>query len=1683
MTDRPAPGYTPARGEAKFPDLTLHKQVDGSPTHNPIEIELKFQDIGQAQAGRDYEVVQPVTLIIATGRTSGTQQIAMAPVNDRIDEGDGEKVRLVATTKSELELAPARSFDITIEDDDEAGVVLSHTALTVPEEGNASYTVKLSSQPVGTVGVVVEVTGANADNLTITPDYLVFTGTSWNTAQTVTVEAGEDPDGDDGKATIEHWPDPSYAKQDVDLEVTVDDTDLTSSNVELSLTPAQITEDSTTQSVVLEAALDGAARAGATAVAVRVTGGTATPMADFVDIGTVTVTIPAGQKSATQTFDFSPVNDSIDEGLGESAVFGGTTPGLTVGTATLTITDDDGKGIVLSQSTVNVTEGAHASYTVALATQPTGPVTVRVSVTGNSDVTVTPNSVEFTASSWNTPKTVMINAGHDGDAADDEAELSHAGSGGGYNGVTALPLSVEVEDDDSHGVTISTATIDMGEGDEATYTIVLDTEPTGTVSIRPTLTAESDEDVRVSPQALSFTRSSWNSAKTVTVPAREDGDFTVDKATIEHTVSGADYGDANVTAPNVDVTVSDNDTASTQITLSLSRQAVRESDGATPITVTADLDAAPRDQAIEVTLDLEGSPGSAQKDTDFEGITAVTLTIAPGSTSANAEVVVTPINDQIDEDSGETLRLVAQTTSGLGLTPGSEFEITIEDDDERALVLSKTAATVREGESTTYTVKLATQPTATVTVTLSPSGAGASSLSTDPQTLTFTALSWNTAETVTVSAANDSDANDETGAIGHTGSGADYAGLHSDLDVTILDNTGGPIVTAVTISPTPPGASAVARSPRTKDELAALPANAVHGPGARLVFTVTFSRAVTVVPDPNTGAKPELKLDIFGRTHTARYSGGSGTTQLRFGWTASQGDYDPDGPSIDELTENGAKIEDGTGREANLTGAKQSNLQAHRVRGGFYNMRISAESTSVREGDDLEIRVTRSGEHDETAHASVRVTDSGLPQESRTSVLSFPFNFDSENARQAVSTNRITVPGDGVMNNDRTITLEITYADFGNQWYEIGPPASASVAVTENNLGENAPVLSVGPADAHEVPGATLNFEVSLNKTPDEMVTVDYTTRDGTATVADGDYVERSGTLTFEGTETEHTVAVEVLPDAHDEGRETVWLVLSNPQGAVIGRGENYGHIHNDGPIPKAWIARFGRTVAEQVLEAVEGRMRAAPAPGAEVALAGERIGAQSPDRGPGQAEPGSDAEREARREEEARRDTQRLAGWLQGETDPEEAQRLRSRAVTPRDLLTGSSFALTAETAGKDLVSLWGRGAVTRFDGREGDLMLDGEVVTGMLGADWTGGRWTAGLIVSHSTAEGGYSGAPDAGDAGSGGKVEATLTGLFPWARHALSERLEAWGAAGYGQGELTVTPKAPGTGGDGPAIHADLDLRMAAVGLRGVLLDPESGSGFQLTGKTDAMVVQTASGRGRSADGGRLEPARATVTRLRLGLEAVRPVGLGGGATLTPRLEIGVRHDGGDAETGVGLDLGGGLALSDPKRGLQAELSGRGLLAHQSTGFRDLGFSGSLAWEGKSGSDRGAKLRLTQTVGGSSAGGADALLSRTTLEGLAANDNGEGGNDELKSRRLELKFGYGLSAFGDRFTWTPEVGVGLSDTGRDYSLGWRLVRGGSGSDGGALELSFEARRRESANDDTDPVHEVGLRLTARF
>ena len=101
--------------------------------------------------------------------------------------------------------------------------------------------------------------------------------------------------------------------------------------------------------VTVTATLDGAARAAATDVALAATGGTAVAVTDFAAVTGVTVTIPAQQLTGTATFRFSPVNDNLDEGLSETVILGGTVAGLTVRPATLTIADDDGKGIELSR--------------------------------------------------------------------------------------------------------------------------------------------------------------------------------------------------------------------------------------------------------------------------------------------------------------------------------------------------------------------------------------------------------------------------------------------------------------------------------------------------------------------------------------------------------------------------------------------------------------------------------------------------------------------------------------------------------------------------------------------------------------------------------------------------------------------------------------------------------------------------------------------------------------------------------------------------------------------------------------------------------------------------------------------------------------------------------------------------------------------------------------------------------------------------------------------------------------------------------------------------------------------------------------------------------------------------------------------------------------------------------------
>ncbi len=344
------------------------------------------------------------------------------------------------------------------------------------------------------------------------------------------------------------------------------------------------------------------------------------------------------------------------------------------------------------------------------------------------------------------------------------------------------------------------------------------------------------------------------------------------------------------------------------------------------------------------------------------------------------------------------------------------------------------------------------------------------------------------------------------------------------------------------------------------------------------------------------------------------------------------------------------------------------------------------------------------------------------------------------------------------------------------------------------------PGLSVADAEVEEGPDAKLAFPITLDRAVSWTVTVQASTSDGTA-VAGEDYRAKTLTKTFAPGETRKVAVIRVLDDSHNEGTETMTLTLSNPVGAYIADGEAVGTITNSDHMPQAWLARFGRTVADQVIDAVEGRMTAARSPGTAVAVAGQRIG--------------SGADAAALEEDEARAGLQALSDWFRGVEEEENGP--ESRALTNRDLLAGTSFSLTGGTGETGFGSVWGRGAVSRFDGREGDLTLDGEVESALLGTDYARGRGMLGLVLSHSRGEGGYR-APSGG-----GAVESTLTGVYPWGRYEVSERLSAWGVVGYGAGTLTLRPAGQ------TAIETDMDLSMAAVGARGVLAEAPAGGGL--------------------------------------------------------------------------------------------------------------------------------------------------------------------------------------------------------------------------------------------------------------
>ena len=168
----------------------------------------------------------------------------------------------------------------------------------------------------------------------------------------------------------------------------------------------------------------------------------------------------------------------------------------------------------------------------------------------------------------------------------------------------------------------------------------------------------------------------------------------------------------------------------------------------------------------------------------------------------------------------------------------------------------------------------------------------------------------------------------------------------------------------------------------------------------------------------------------------------------------------------------------------------------------------------------------------------------------------------------------------------------------------------------------------------------------------------------------------------------------------------------------------------------------------------------------------------------------------------------------------------------------------------------------------------------------------------------------------------------------------------------------------------------------------------------------------------------------------------------------MEVGLRHDGGDAETGAGMDIGTGLIVSDTSTGLAVDVRVRTLLVHQAAGFSERGMALSLSYNPTPSTPMGFTAKVAPSWGGQATSGAEALWGRETMAGMAHGGVAAG-------NRLDGEVGYGLPV-GSRFVGTPRVGFSTSEYGRDYRVGYGL--GVLDRAGLNFELGVDAQRRES-------------------
>jgi len=1068
--------------------------------------------------------LSPVRLTFTSVNWDQPQVVVVQGQDD--PQVDGDVVYTVVT-------APAVSSDpdyngqnaadliFTNRDDDEPGFLISaQTPLTTSEAGQtATFTVVLVSQPTGTVNI--DLSSSDAGEGTVQPATLAFTTANWNTPQTVTIRGvdDEDVDGDVSYhvAAESRSSDPNFNGLTAeDLEVVNVDDD----SPAILVTPVTgLTTSEAGASATFEVVLNAPPTADVTVPVASgdTSEGTVSPQS---------LVFTTSNWSTPQIVTVSGVDDDVADGdVAYSVIVSPATSsdanynGFDPPDVALTNLDNDTPGIrVFPVTALTTTEaGGAATFSIVLDSRPAADVVIDLASSDASEGIASVTQVTFTPGTWNVPRTITVTGQDDhrvdGDVAYTIVTAAAVSSDPAYAGWSVADVSLTNIDDDVAGILVTALNgLETTEGGGMTaLSIVLTSEPAADVVIN--VSSSDTSEGTLSPVRLTFTSVNWDQSQVVTVQGQDDpqvdGDVVYTVVTAPAVSSDPDYNGRD--AQDLTLTNRDDDEAGFEIA---AQTPLTTSESGQSAAFTVVLVSQP---TATVHIDLSSS------DTGEGTLQPATLAFTTANWDIAQTVTLSGVDDQeVDGDISYHIAAEARSSDlnfdGLA---SDDLEAINRDDDAPAIqVTPVTGLTTSEtGQSATFQVVLNAPPTADVTVGISSSDASEGGVSL--QTLIFTSTNWATPQVVTVTGVDDDDIDgniDYTIVLSPaTSSDPNYGGFDPpDVALTNLDNdTAG-------IRIIPSGGSSTTEAGGAVDLSVTLNSR----PTADVVVAWTSSDETegTVAAGSFTFTAENWNIPQVLTVQGVGDAVVDGNVPYAVVATASSGDshYGSLGPVEAALTNQDDDsavvtisaadpvVEEGTGG-SNTVATFRVTLSGT-VEGGFtFNYLLEDGTATTAGGDYLGSggSVTFAGTDGETHSVTIEINPDNLVEPDETfSVVAAALSEISASAAE-----RIDKEGS-----------PLVFTIFDDDDFTI---SFSGVSLPE------------GTGDAN----TSLDFEVALSNPVQGGLRIVYTTSDGTATLADGDYLDNDGVLEFTGSEPRF-IRVEIPQDAKVERDETLVVSL-----------------------------------------------------------------------------------------------------------------------------------------------------------------------------------------------------------------------------------------------------------------------------------------------------------------------------------------------------------------------------------------------------------------------------------------------------------------------------------------------------------------------------------------------------------